>query len=356
MNDDPDGGADERFGVRHGIEQKVPQDRHMAHRLRNDLWNVFYMHWPYDDEVRASIWADWAEMTLDDFDQKERIDRHTPNHDNVLLVLKMKYWKIPDNEHYRIYELVETVCGGPEASRRRDFVRDINAMLAENLSVYRLAKCRLERTMSDLENDSVKKAAGLSAKSGKHVEKALKHMGPTSPDYEASISESVKMVEHTAQKLGGTGRGLNSLVRDVSKRLGLHPVMQGQFAQMYGFANRTARHSEAGEEYTPDSDDAMVMLVWCAAMANYLVDKDAAAGSARAGSPGRKRAAGSAPSGGNPNSPSPQTPAGKAAAAERAAGRQGQEAQAVGSPAGARSYGRTGRYALHSWAFHLLCR
>lgn len=306
-------GKGEKFGVRHGHKQRGrPQDARMDHRLRNDLWNVFYMHWPYDDEVRARLWADWAEMALDELDREERFDLHTGGHDSVLSVLKKRYWETPEDEHYRIYELVEAVCDGLEASRRRDFAADINSVLAENLSVYKLARCRLERTMSDLENDSVKKASEISPKSREHVEKALKHMGPTRPDYEASISESVKMVEHAAQGLGGKGSGLGSLVKSVSKRLGLHPVMQEQFAHMYKFANKTARHSEAGEEYRPDASDAMVMLVWCAAMANYLADKDAAGGSARAG------AADLPPNKSPPGSPGPHARAGRYAVAKRA--------------------------------------
>lgn len=291
------GRGDERFGVRHGFEQKgTPQDALMAHRLKNDLWNVFYTHWPYDEGVRASIWADWAEMTLDDFDQHERIDRYAHNHDHTLSVLKKIYWDIPDSKHYRIYELVEMTCNSLEASRRRDFVGDINSVLEENISVYRFSKGRLERTMSDLEHSSVKKASRISTKSKEHVEKAIRHMNPAKPDYEASISESIKMVEHTAQALGGKGGGLNSLVGNISERLGLHPAMQEQFSQMYKFANKTSRHSEAGEEYDPDSNDAKAMLVWCSAMANYLADKAAAAstsatrrapGGGRAGSPGQ---------------------------------------------------------------------
>jgi len=279
-------GAGERFGVRHGFEKRgSPQDARMDHRLKNGLWNVFYEHWPYDEGVRAGIWTDWAELTLDDFDRKERLGGADPNHHIVLSTLKKIYWGIPEDEHYRIYELVEVVCGILEASRRREFAADINTVLAENLSVYRLAKCRLERTMSDLEHGSVKKASEISAKSREHVEKAIKHMSPTSPDYEASISESIKLVEHTAQGLGGKGNGLNSMVDGLSEGLALHPAMTGQLSQLYKFANRTSRHSVAGE-YKPDSNDAKAVLVWCSAMANYLTDKAAAS---RARGPTRKK-------------------------------------------------------------------
>lgn len=292
------GHEDEKFGVRHGFEQKgAPQDACMDHRLRNDIWNVFYGHWPYDEDVRAGIWGDWAELTLDDFDWKERQNGHSPDHYGVLSTLKKTYWGIPESEHYKIYELVEAVCGGLEASRRRDFVADINSVLAENLSVYTLSKCRLERTMSDLEHGSVKKASKLSTKSRKHAEKAIKYMGATNPDYEASISESIKMVEHAAQKLGGKGKGLSSVVDSLSESLDLHPAMREQLRLTYRFANKTSRHSEPGEKYEPDSADAKAVLVWCATMANYLVDKAAAAGTDRtrsvtvgdrAGSPGRQ--------------------------------------------------------------------
>lgn len=232
MSSNPNDGATERFGIRHGLEQRgQPQDRRMDRRLRNDLWNVFYMHWPYDYEVRAKIWADWAEMTLDELDWEERRGRHTPNLNNVLLAIKKKCWGFPENHHYKIYELVEVACGGLGASRQRDFAADINSKLAENLSVCGLTKGRLERTMPALEHDSVKRASRIFPKNREHIEKALKHMGTTGPDYEASISESVKMVEHTAQKLAGKASGLNNLVKSVSKRLILHPVMQGQFAQ-----------------------------------------------------------------------------------------------------------------------------
>ena len=289
-------GADERFGVRHGLEQAVPQDMRMDERLRKGLWNVLYSYWPYGGAVRAAIWTDWAGMTLDELEAQDRDDQYgevdrmnalepyeaaslSPLEvDGVLARVKKRYFEVPEGEHYRIYELVELACGGLEGKRLDGFTADINSTLARNRSVYILANYRLERKMSRAEHDAVEKASGISTASRKHIEKAREHMRPTSPNYEASISESVKALEHTVQELGGEGRGLGSMVGSISERLGLHPATREQLAHMYRFANKTSRHSEPGEEYEPDSSDATVVLVWCSAMANYLVAKAAAAG------------------------------------------------------------------------------
>jgi len=301
-----EGDAGERFGVRYGFEQSKPQDRHVNKRLRNGLWSVLYRHWPYGGTAREAIWTDWAGLALDELeaqtgaDMQDRVEREAylePHEaicspleaDGVLARVKKEYFGLPEDRHYRIYELVELACGGLEGEGRDEFTAGINAALANNRSVYKLANGRLERAMSKLEHDAVEGAAGISAANRGHIEKARGHMRATSPDYEASISESVKLLEHTVQALGGKGAGLGGMVRSISGRLGIHPATRDQLAQMYRFANRTSRHSEPGEEYEPDSADAKLALVWCAAMANYLVEKDAAAGSqgtqARGGAP-----------------------------------------------------------------------
>lgn len=311
---DPDRDANESFGVRHGFEQGKLRDRRMDSRLKNALWSVFYKHWPYDDAARAAIWTDWAGMALDELEAQvrkdlqgkiERMEFLEPYEaagvspleaDGVLARLKEIYFKVPEGEHYRIYELVELACGGLEETGREKFEASINQALARNGSVYRLANSRLGHTVPKLEHDAIEEASGISSASRRHVEMARRHMELTSPNYEASIAESIKAVEHTAQDLGGKGNGLNSMVSGLSGRLGLHPAMQEQFSHVYKFANKTSRHSEPGEAYRPDSSDAKAMLVWCSAMANYLVDKAAgvrasaggAASSTKGGSPGPK--------------------------------------------------------------------
>lgn len=313
------GGVDEGFGSRHGFEQEGLQDRHMDERLRNGLWDVLYRHWPYGSAVREAMWG-WAGMTLDEleaqgvhdmYEQVERMDSLEPaemacfsalENDGVLARLKKEYFDLPKDRHYRIYELVELVCGGLEGEKLEAFAADINAALAKNHSAYTLSGGRLERAMSKLEHGAVEEASQMSPTINRHVKKAQAYMGPTGQDHEASISESVKAVENAAQAMGGKGGGLTQLVNSLSARLGLHPVMREQFAQMYKFANKTSRHSELGKKYTPDSHDAKVMLVWCSAMANYLVDKAAAGGSPRP-DPQPREGEANVPTGGDPHDP-----------------------------------------------------
>ena len=312
----PKDNGGEKFGARHGFYQGGIQDRHMNDGLRSALWNVLYKHWPYGSEVRAAIWTDWAGMTLDELETQdnhdlqnkvERMEFLEPyeaagvsplDADSVLATVKKKYFEVPEGMRYTIYELVELVCEGLEGQRQEEFARDINSALARNRSAYTLSNGKFERAMPRLERDAVEEASKRSPTGKKHAERAMEHMRPTSPDYEASISESIKMVEHAAQEAGGRGNGLNGMVKDASRRLGLHPAMQEQLAQVYRFANKTSRHSELGKAYEPDSHDAKAVLVWCSAMANYLADKDAAAGPQ-----GRAGGGPAAPARGDPSGP-----------------------------------------------------
>lgn len=310
---DADGPAGEGLEARHGSGKGEAQGRRVDGRLKNALWSVFYRHWPYGDEAREAIWTDWAGIALDELDaqarqdlqgEAERADLLEPYEaagvspleaDGVLARLKEEYFRVPEGEHYRLYELVEMACGGLEGEGRERFEADTNRALARNGSVYRLANGRLERTVPRLEHDAIEEASGISPACRRHVEMARKHMEPTSPNYEASISESVKAVEHTAQELGGKGNGLNGMVGSISKRLGLHPAIREQLSLVYKFANKTSRHSEPGEVYEPDSSDAKAVLVWCSAMANYLVDKAAGtqASAGESAAPARVEAPGS---------------------------------------------------------------
>ena len=261
---------EERFGVRFGIIPKERPQAIMTADLEVDLWNVVYEHWISDRTALWWIWVKWARLMAHDL---EELRRESVFFDfrGSCRTLKGKFAEIAKSEPHRVYELVEALCRDGDSSRVKKFEEAVNCVLVENQSMFTLVKGRFRPTMSRIETDEVARASGTSDNSSGHVEKALAHMDPARPDYDASISESIKLVESVAKKFHGGNRGLSGHMEAIDSMVGLHPEIKALFKKMYDFTNRCgARHSNTASEYRAGLHDARLVLAWCAAMANYL--------------------------------------------------------------------------------------
>lgn len=283
MNPEETEHAVKPFGIRYKYaypDEDELEEKYMDGKLKNQLWDVIYEYWPYSKETRRNIWSEWIEDTLDELDALEERDEsdsmkpkksYGPEYRRAFNIVKDEYKKRTYGGGYMVYELIEIVCNDQTIDKEK-FEESINSALRRNLATWELVEGRLRPTMSKEEKEGIRQAQNISGRNDEYIKKAIMHMSPSRPDYESSIAESVKMVEYTAKKVGGEGKGLNGLVNDIDRKARLHPSMKELFRNMYGFANSASRHAEQ-EPYEPDVNDARVVLVWCSAMANYLVGR-----------------------------------------------------------------------------------
>jgi len=269
----PDGAGrepEERFGVRFGIIPKEGPQAIMTADLEIDLWNAVYDHWISDKIALRWIWVKWARLMAHDLEGEQLAFFF--NWKDICQALRGRFSEIAGSEPHRVYELVEALCGvKKDPSRVKKFEESVSRALAVNQSMFVLSGGRFRPRRSKIERGEIARASGIPGNSSDHIERALAHMDPARPDPDASISESVKLVESVAKRFHGKDCGLSGHMEAIDSMVGLHPEMKALFKKMYNFTNKCgARHSNTASEYRADLHDARLVLAWCAAMANYL--------------------------------------------------------------------------------------
>jgi len=182
--------------------------------------------------------------------------------------------------HHVIYDLVQLIVHGMEKSAdparpgtveaKSRFVDDMNGVLEENRSGWRICSGMIVPVMGEQDLATVREAASISEENAELVKGSLRAMGVSDPDFETSITLSAKMVENTLNKIGARGNGLGSKLDNVAGALGIPDDIFKSFKRMNDFANELARHPHDQETYRDDRNDAMLVLVWSSAMSSYL--------------------------------------------------------------------------------------
>ena len=272
MGKDAERQPEERFGVRLGLVPREGPQEIMTADLEIDMWNAVYEHWISDRSALKWIWTKWARLMAHDYEDLEQGMGLFFKWKEVCQTLKGRFSEIARSEPHKVYELVETLCGVKgHASRVKRFEESVSHALAVNQSMFVLSGGRFRPRLSKIERDEIARASGIPGNSAGHIERAQAHMDPARPDPDASISESVKLVESVAKRFHGKDCGLSGHMEAIDSMVGLHPEMKALFKKMYDFANKCgARHSNTASEYRADLHDARLVLAWCAAMANYL--------------------------------------------------------------------------------------
>ncbi len=246
------------FSKRYGYEPiKGLQFESMDDDLKRRIWDIV------DDCNQAGmlprevVWVYW---------QKRRRGEYS----RWSYSIEELYEAYNEAEFNKVYDLLELMWGQMAEWDRQKFEDALNEILLENDSGWKMVEGQMEPVIGEESIDALHQASTISEQAKLHAEKAIRHINPTNPDYEASIVESIKMIEAVAKRYSKK-TGLSGILEDIDSRAGLHPKVKDAFKKMYDFSNKSgARHAAAEPGYTVDINDAQIVLVWCAAMANYI--------------------------------------------------------------------------------------
>ena len=268
------------FSNRYGfVPEKEIQIDDIDIELFNRLWNIFY-----NNEYDSGDWdfgnrtIEKPERLLDSFGCTYRFPSNYIEHnDNIT---KLRNFLI-DGEWYLTYDFLERYVEMFEnKSERKTLEKEINLVLEQQKSGYRMVKGLITPITNPMELDSIKKSISTKFKPvNTHFEKALKlYSSRKSPDYENSIKESISAVEAICCIITGTS-GSKATLGEALKKLEdngvhIHKAMKNAFSSLYGYTSdeNGIRHGGVDFKNVP-AEDAKYMLVSCSAFVNYLIEK-----------------------------------------------------------------------------------
>ena len=117
--------------------------------------------------------------------------------------------------------------------------------------------------------------ASLIDLAGEHIKKAVNFFDKRPiPDYENTISESLKSIEAMAKKITNDKNAI--LDRNTIKRMDIHPALGESLLKMYGWAGDESgvRHANKDNINTDLEVEARFALSMASAVVNFLENKN----------------------------------------------------------------------------------
>lgn len=246
--------------------------------LRVSLWNVFRDFIPRQTnqysvyisgnaEARTFYYSLWRDFF------KEPIDSVPPVL-TAALELVRRWWLDTQNAWDAIYDMVEFGLSILTAQQRAEYIVAMNAVLAREMSAYRILGDRLQPIIGDDEIGAVESAISQSpAPVESHLATALAHLPDrTNPDYRNSIKESISAVESAVRIFTGGDQTLGAGIAKLQKLQPIHPAFAQALSKLYGYSSDEGgiRHSLIEGSTAPTQAEAQFMLVACSAFINLL--------------------------------------------------------------------------------------
>lgn len=280
------------FAERNGfVKEKTVQVDEIDRRLRNRLYNMVHrfsesspmiheeLEYVVDRlgyQVESTTNRDWYIINTVLEGEDSSIPWYMP-YEVIELFFEAKRLHCKECE-YRSDDSCE-YCGYTEWFRNA--TTDINIMLEQEKSGYRLLNDKFVNIISDEELQEINKIIDSSYQAVKiHINKALAlYSDRKKPDYENSIKESISAVESLCCIItGATGSQatLGSTLKKLEKDGGvvIHGAMKTAFEKLYGYTSDSDGIRHGGIDFAnAPAEDAKYMLVSCSAFINYLIEK-----------------------------------------------------------------------------------
>ena len=266
----------ERYNL---VPQREIQFDNIDTKLFNRLWNIFYSR-EYDDcsFSKGNGKIEKPEQLLDRFGLTYVFpDSHFERNNNIKKCENF----LRGSEWYVMYDFIENyVSLYDNATERKLLEKEVNLILEQEKSGYRMIKGLIAPITNSSELDSIKKAISTKFSSvNTHFEKALAlYSNRNNPDYENSIKESISAVEAICCIITGT-TGAQATLGATLKKLEssgvyIHSAMKNAFSSLYGYTSDENGIRHGGVDFTnAPAEDAKYMLVSCSAFVNYLIEK-----------------------------------------------------------------------------------
>lgn len=269
-----------KFSIRNGILPEKINVQGDDITLRNRLWTLFYQlafnpydPWEYELTDIEKIMAELGIHYEFPYDKKAKQKN----------VETLKKYMANGLCWWHIYELIETyIARILNVSKKDEFISQINRILEEENSGYRMIAEIFVPITNEIELDSVEKTIFSSFDTvEKHMKKALSlYSERLHPDYENSIKESISAVESMCCIiLGESGKNatLGAMLKKLEKHnVHIHEAMKAAFEKLYGYTSDENGIRHGGIDFKgASSNDARYMLISCSAFINYLTAQQA---------------------------------------------------------------------------------
>ena len=269
----------ERYGYK---EEKSIQINDISKTLRIRIWNLFY----YNEVLAGGLSSPRIQLaftggiTVEDkiADKLGFLSGSSINKKSAKD--KIEQYLVLNCQWYEVYDFIEIYLSFLSDEKRNEIELQINALLEEEKSGYRVVSGEIAPITNGEEIESITKAASTPFFSvNQHIQKALeKYSDLETPDYENSVKESISAVEamcciitESSGKQATLGNAIKKL-KDAGVHI--HPAMERGFEALYGYTSdeNGIRHGGIDFQNVP-AEDAKYMLVTCSAFVNYLVEK-----------------------------------------------------------------------------------
>ena len=262
------------------IIQKESMDDALRNRIWSEVCSIFSSEFKsiYINEREFAkgfikdIWANFLKLPVDEI----------PVDYQILSAIRKNIFS---QDWYVIYDFLEFVIkshciNNPEyLPKKQLFLSNIEKILVEEFSAYRIINDQVTEITSELEIQSIEEAMQATDEfinAQQHLQTALKLMSDRqNPDYRNSIKESISAVESICKTVTNDDKAtLGKALRLIDEKFRLHSALKESLSKLYGYTSDAdgIRHALM-EESTLTFIDAKFMLVACTNFINYLLVK-----------------------------------------------------------------------------------
>lgn len=177
-------------------------------------------------------------------------------------------------------EFLKGYCCYPQPLE--NFVQNINSEFERLTYGYRIVNNQVTTILDEVQISAIQKpleSPTLHENIRRHLNNALRlYSQRPQADYQNSIKESISAVECLCRSIteeNTLGKALSKLEKSGAI---IHPLLKEVFTKLYSYANRSdtgIRHALMSTEdnYVPQSEEALYMLVSCCSFVNYICEK-----------------------------------------------------------------------------------
>lgn len=198
-----------------------------------------------------------------------------------------KYISLKNIQWYKKLDLIEETieflkdnCSYPQPLD--NFVQNINTEFERLTYGYRIVNNQVTTILDEVQISAIQKpleSPTVHENIRRHLNNALRlYSQRPQADYQNSIKESISAVECLCRSIteeNTLGKALSKLEKSGAI---IHPLLKEVFTRLYSYANRSdtgIRHALMSTEdnYVPQSEEALYMLVSCCSFVNYICEK-----------------------------------------------------------------------------------
>lgn len=163
-----------------------------------------------------------------------------------------------------------------------NFVQNLNSEFERLVYGYRIVNLQVTAILDEVQISAIKKpleSPTVHENIRRHLNNALRlYSQRPQADYQNSIKESISAVECLCRSIteeNTLGKALSKLERSGAI---IHPQLEEAFKKLYSYANQGdtgIRHALMNSEnnYVPQSEEALYMLVSCCSFVTYICEK-----------------------------------------------------------------------------------